>query len=638
MRKIFNIRASLSPILSIVAMMLMMVTLTTSCAKDSTDSDTSGYTEGVKLPAQRSVKCNMGASNISITFTTADGYSIDTDNADMITLTAGAISSTAGTHTLKASVKSNNSDSSRQGNIYITVKGYKRTKILTVEQEALQIDAMMKWIDERLSTEYYWLDEYCQKRPTFDFTLPYKEFIKSSLSSLTTNLDDGKVYSDGTRSLYTYLQEVNPANVDSNGTVKEETMGFGLSLSTTLMRYTESTACMAIDHVYPGSAAADAGLKRGDIIIKIDNESLPLNDIGRVNELFQRIQYSSTSSATIDYLRIAGESYSMKQATLTAGYFIENPVAFCDVLTLPQEWYDQGIADQSHKVGYISYLQFDFNHEKRLVEAISDLSSKGITDLIVDLRINPGGDTRSCTSMASMIISESYVGEPVTQFTYNPKRNKQPSIDYIRKNGYEDANMAMTDLPNLNMERVYFITSSDSSSASELLIVGLMGLGIDVVMIGTTTDGKNCGMEAAMVGWKDMYYVFAPITFMTANGQGFHDYGDGITPGELTKGTDFEKYINNPNISEDARSACNYFPIPEAEWGDVSYDFALSEAVAQIFGKTLLTSSHSSMVAKSAFRSLTRGGSMFEPTGTSLERRDGGNIIPAEEPIKIFAK
>lgn len=638
MREIFNIRTSLTSMLSIVAMMLMIVTLTTSCAKDSTDSDTSGYTEGVKLPAQRSVKCNMGASNISITFTTADGYSVETDNADMITFTAGALSSTAGTHTLKVAVKGNNNESARQGNIHITVKGYKRTRLLTIEQDALQMDAMMEWIDERLSTEYYWLDEYCQKRPTFDFTLPYKEFIKSSLSSLTTNLDDGKVNSDGSRTLYTYLQEINPANVDGDGTVKEETMGFGLSLSTSLMRYTESTACMAIDHVYPGSAAADAGLKRGDIIIKIDNESLPLNDIGRINELFQRIQYSSTSSATIDYLRSVGDSYSMKQATLTAGYFIENPVAFCDVLTIPQEWYDKGIADMSRKVGYISYLQFDFNHEKRLVEAISDLSSKGITDLIVDLRINPGGDTRSCTSLASMIISESYVGEPVTQFTYNPKRNKQPSIDYIRKNGYEEINMGNIDLPNLNMERVYFITSSDSSSASELLIVGLMGLGIDVVMIGTTTDGKNCGMEAEMVGWKNMYYLFAPITFMTANGQGFHDYGDGITPGELTKGTNFEKYINNPNISEDIQQACDYFPIPEAEWGDVNYDFALAEAVAQIFGKTLLTSSHSSMVAKSAFRSLTRSSDMFQPLDITLERRDGGNIKFSDEPVKVLAK
>lgn len=649
MREIFNIRASLTSMLRIVAMVLMMLTLTTSCTKDSTgpEINNGGYTEGVMLPTETKKQCGMGATTIDIPLTTADGYSVDTDNADMISFTAGASATAAGKYTLKIAVKANNNKSVRSGNVFITVNGYKRTKLLTIEQAALNIHPLVEWIDQRLSTEYYWLDEYCEKRPTFDFTLPYDKFLETSLLSLTTNLDDGRVYSDGTRSLYSYIMEINPANMDGDGNQREETMGFGLSLSTSLMLYTESTVCIGIDHVYPGSSAADAGLKRGDIVVKIDNEPLPRNDIGRVNELFQMIQYNSESEATIEYLQVVGDKFVTKQATLTAGYFIENPVAFCDVLTLPKEWYDNGIADKSRKVGYISYMSFDFNHEKRLVNAISELSRKGITDLIVDLRINHGGDTRSCTSLASMIVSESYVGEPVTQFTFNPKRNKEPELDYIRKNGYEEMQMAMTDLPNLNMERVYFITSSSSSSASELLIVGLMGLGIDVVMIGTTTDGKNCGMEAQTVkltsGSNESYYIFAPITFMTANGQGFHDYGDGITPGEIGEGTDFDKYADNPNIAEDIQHSCSYFPIPEAEWGDVGYDFALAESVAQIFGKTFITpasstQAYSSLIAGSQYKSLTRGSDKFKPLDIKLEHRNGGNTIPADEPVKVLAK
>lgn len=646
MRHFYDIKhvvALLSRATYVVALAAVFA-LSIACSSDDAD-EKSKYTQGVILPTQTSLSCDMGASDINISISTNDGYTIDTDNPDMIKFTSGASASQGGTYTVKIAVKSNPKEQSRTAGVFIQVKGNDRIKLVDIKQSALVMHPLVEWIDHRLSTEYYWLDEYNEKRHTFDFTLPYDNFLDTSLKSLTTNYDDGKVYEDGSRSLYSYISKIDIANIDSDGTMREETMGFGISIMPLLMRYSGSSnaACMKIEHVYPGSVADNAGMKRGDTIIKVNNESLPLDNIARINELFYMVQYNSVSSVSIEYIPYSRDGLSqIKTATLTADYFIENPVAFCDVLTIPEDWGEGMELDRSKKVGYISYLQFDFNHEKRLVEAISELSTKGVTDLILDLRTNSGGNILSCISLASMIIGEEHVGQPFMQFTYNPKRNIEPETHSIISNGYEQIDMGTVDLPNLNMNKVYIITSSFSSSASESLIVGLVDLGIDVVMIGKTTDGKNCGMETTMGQLGNEYYMLAPITFMTASGKGFHDYGDGIKPGTICKGTDFEKYANSSSVSSAVSSNCDRFPLPDFGWADVEADLALVEALAQIFGYTVVEAGNvasSQLMFGNKDNVHTRSGvQMFEPLDITLKTRKGGIVHPTNEIVKIMAE
>ena len=148
--------------------------------------------------------------------------------------------------------------------------------------------------------------------------------------------------------------------------------------------------------------------------------------------------------------------------------------------------------------------------------------------------------------------------------------------------------------------------------------MGLRGLDVEVELIGNVTEGKNCGMEVTYFTDEEYKYEFAPITFMNENGKGFSDYGDGIVPEHH-----LAAYANDSSISATLQSQSNYFPIPITAWGDVSHDIALSEAVMQICGKSLFTSS-SSAQAFAPRRATTRAGGAALPERTNLkmERND----------------
>jgi hypothetical protein len=81
-------------------------------------------------------------------------------------------------------------------------------------------------------------------------------------------------------------------------------------------------------------------------------------------------------------------------------------------------------------------------------------------------------------------------------------------------------------LPSLNLPRVYVLTGSGTCSASESIINGLRGVGMQVIQIGATTCGKpygfypqdNCGT------------TYFAIEFKGVNDANFGDYADGFAP------------------------------------------------------------------------------------------------------------
>src|SRR5690554_3711954 len=60
----------------------------------------------------------------------------------------------------------------------------------------------------------------------------------------------------------------------------------------------------------------------------------------------------------------------------------------------------------SQKVGYLVYNNFRANFNVELNNAIGELKSQGITDLILDLRYNGGGSVQTATYLASMITGQ----------------------------------------------------------------------------------------------------------------------------------------------------------------------------------------------------------------------------------------
>ena len=81
----------------------------------------------------------------------------------------------------------------------------------------------------------------------------------------------------------------------------------------------------------------------------------------------------------------------------------------------------------------------------------------------------------------------------------------------------------------VSLNRVFFIVSSETASASELLINNLRPY-LDVKLVGDTTYGKPVGFFPISI----FNYAFYPISFKTVNSAGSAEYYDGFVPDKLT--------------------------------------------------------------------------------------------------------
>ena len=83
-----------------------------------------------------------------------------------------------------------------------------------------------------------------------------------------------------------------------------------------------------------------------------------------------------------------------------------------------------------------------------------------------------------------------------------------------------------TALPTLNLTRVFVLTGSGTCSASESIINGLRGIGLQVIQIGNGTCGKPYGFYAT----DNCGTTYFSIQFQGVNEQGFGSYADGFAP------------------------------------------------------------------------------------------------------------
>jgi hypothetical protein len=85
-------------------------------------------------------------------------------------------------------------------------------------------------------------------------------------------------------------------------------------------------------------------------------------------------------------------------------------------------------------------------------------------------------------------------------------------------------------LPTLDLPRVYVLTGGGTCSASEAIINGLRGVGVEVIQIGSTTCGKPYGFYPT----DNCGTTYFTIQFKGANALGFGDYADGFSPANST--------------------------------------------------------------------------------------------------------
>jgi len=286
-----------------------------------------------------------------------------------------------------------------------------------------------------------------------------------------------------------------------------------------------------VTYVLPESDAAAKGIERGDFITTINGTGLNVNN-------YRDLLYGDALSYTIELADYdpTDKSFDLTGETITLDKvedFQENPIHKNLVL-------DVG----SQKVGYLMYNRFLNEFDDQLIQTFSDFATKGITELVLDLRYNPGGSVRTCVYLANMITGQ-FTGEIFAQQIWNSKllayfealnSNSNDSDDKELNNYFTNTTSEGLTLPALNLNTVYVIATNRSASASELLINGLAPH-INVVLIGNTTYGKNVGSITVYdyidnEGTKNPNHTYAmqPIVLKIANSEGFADYANGLNP------------------------------------------------------------------------------------------------------------
>ena len=260
--------------------------------------------------------------------------------------------------------------------------------------------------------------------------------------------------------------------------------------------------------IYKNSHLFSKGVRRGWIIKSVNGYDLAEILIAHDTEAYNTALGPKTEGITNNFVfeKPDGSTIAISSAKTS---FTINTVILYDTI-----WLD---AAGTKKAGHLVFDRFILPSSEELQSAFSYFKTSGVTDLILDLRYNPGGILNIAQQLASYIGGSALSGKTLTMLSYNEKLQSQNKTYKFLSSSYS-----------LSIPRVVVITSRSTASASEAVINGLSPH-MTVVSIGDTTEGKYVGFDGFIYG----KYLFSPITFKIVNSLGHGDYFEGLAPDKI---------------------------------------------------------------------------------------------------------
>ncbi len=353
----------------------------------------------------------------------------------------------------------------------------------------------------------------------FTNSADYTEFLSSEIDP-GVFFDDKLLFSEDRFSFFSDdYKELTQAFA---GISKSNGLEFGL------IRFSEGDDILGyVRYIVPNSDASSKDISRGDIFTGVNGQTLTLNN-------YVALLFDDSDTYTLNMGDIANDVVTPngKEVTLTKfDGLVENPVFLAKIFDIGSE-----------KIGYLVYHGFTNEFDEDLNNAFGDFKAAGVTNLVLDLRYNPGGSVNTARLLSSMIYGTK-TNELFLRQRWNAKIQTQMSENQL-VDFFADKTTKGTDVNTLNLTKVYILATSSSASASELVINGLAPY-VDVIHIGETTRGKN-EFSLTMVDDFDNSYIYSPqrenninsknkwaiqpLVGRNENADGFFDYTGGLVP------------------------------------------------------------------------------------------------------------
>lgn len=341
-------------------------------------------------------------------------------------------------------------------------------------------DEINNFVWKAMNSWYYWQPNVPNLADSFDDNqTTYANFLNGKTPD---KLFYSLLYQRGTIDIFSWIENNNEVVYSSKIAEVEKSGGFDIGIYP--KDNTNTTAVALVNYVVPNSPAALAGLKRGDVITKVNGSPLTLNN----SDLLYNNQVTVTLAATVQ-LTSTGLITTDKTSSIsiTQADIDENPIAY----------YEKKVYGTKN-IGYLVFNAFKADYNDELNAAFAQMKADGINELVLDLRYNGGGSLETAVALAGMI-NGNYSGSPYVFLDFNNKHNSEDGFDYLsnQMNTYSLVNnipekSGTQTINSLNLTKVYVLVNFQTASASELTVQCLKKY-VNVVTIGYDTVGKFVG-------------------------------------------------------------------------------------------------------------------------------------------------
>lgn len=284
-----------------------------------------------------------------------------------------------------------------------------------------------KELNEFLNTYTEVLNEYYEE-------IPAQELLEAGVKGMISYLGDPySVYMDK----------------DTTTAFNEKVSGEYVGIGTEIIMYTDGK--VEFKDVYEDGPAYDAGIRNGDILVKVDGTKI---ENMKLTEISKLVKGKEGTKVKITILRNEEEkTFETKRKSIDIQSVTSNIIEY-----------------NNKKVGVITISLFAANSASQFKTELEKIEHDGIDSLVIDVRGNSGGYLTTVTDILSLFVKK---GEVI----YQLKTKDEIEKIYDKTDEKRDYKVAV-------------LVNGGSASASEVL-ASCMKETYKAYIVGTTTYGKS---------------------------------------------------------------------------------------------------------------------------------------------------